>query len=201
MYAEPSRWWSVPELAGRAGVHPATLRPRLAQMRDAGLIRQKSEGSRQLFQPDPTCAVFSEMQGIVTKLTSETREAETILIVEDQEATAQITRILLESWGYRVFGARSGPEALDLLAEDGAGVQLVLTDVIMPGMTGPQLASEILSRRPDLRIVFMSGYPADQLNQPDIAFLPKPFNPSSLSRMIRKELDRPSAGRRYMKGS
>jgi CheY-like chemotaxis protein len=141
------------------------------------------------------------MQGIVTKLTSETRDAETILIVEDQEATAQITRILLESWGYRVLEAHSGPEALDLLSVDGSAVQLVLTDVIMPGMSGPQLAAELLARRPDLRIVFMSGYPADQLNQSDIAFLPKPFNPSSLSRMIRKELDRPCGGRRHMKGS
>jgi CheY-like chemotaxis protein len=201
MYAEPSRWWSVPELAGRAGVHPATLRPRLAQMREAGLLRQKAEGPRQLFQPDPACPVFSEMQGIVTKLTSETRDSETILIVEDQEATAQITRILLESWGYRVFAAHSGHEALDLLTRDGVGVQLVLTDVIMPGMSGPQLASEILARRPDLRIVFMSGYPADHLNQPDIAFLPKPFNPSSLSRMIRKQLDRPASGSRHMKTS
>src|SRR6185369_2752355 len=101
--------------------------------------------------------VFSEMQAIVTKLTAETRDSETILIVEDQEATAQITRILLESWGYRVIEAHSGLEALQVLASDGDGVQLVLTDVIMPGMNGPELASEILTRRPDLRIVFMSG--------------------------------------------
>jgi len=201
MYAEPSRWWSLPELAGRAGLNPATLRGRLAQMRDAGLTRQKVEGGRQWFQPDPACAVFSEMQAIVTKLTAETRDSETILIVEDQEATAQITRILLESWGYRVIEAHSGLEALQVLASDGDGVQLVLTDVIMPGMNGPELASEILTRRPDLRIVFMSGYPSDHLNQPDVAFLPKPFNPSSLSRMIRKELDRPAASRRHMKSS
>jgi CheY-like chemotaxis protein len=201
MYGEPSRWWSLPELAGRAGIAPSSLRARLGQMRDAGLIRQKTEGGRPLFQADPGCAVFAEMQGIVTKLTSEARASETILIVEDQEATAQITRILLESWGYRVLEAHSGPEALDLLSSDGAGVQLVLTDVIMPGMGGTELALEIQSRRPDVRIVFMSGYPADQLNRADVAFLPKPFNPASLSRMIRKELDRFATGRRQMKGS
>jgi CheY-like chemotaxis protein len=201
LYSEPSRWWSLPELAGRAGVNPSTLRGRLSQMRTAGLIRQKTEAGRQCFQPDPSCPVFAEMQGIVTKLIAEARATETILIVEDQEATAQITRILLESWGYRVLESHSGREALDLLSHDGEGVQLVLTDVIMPGMSGPQLASEIFARRPELRIVFMSGYPSDQLNQPDVAFLPKPFNPASLSRMIRKELDRPTNGRRHMKGS
>ena len=195
MYSEPNRWWSVADLAGRAGLSRATLRSRLAEMRAAGLLRQKTESGRQWFQPDPSCPVFAEMQGIVTKLTAKTRDAETILIVEDQEATAQITRILLESWGYTVLEARSGPEALEILSKDGAGVELVLTDVIMPGMTGTQLASEIRSRRPELRFVFMSGYPSDQLNQPDIAFLPKPFNPSSLSRMIRKELDRAPAHR------
>src|SRR3954451_9077362 len=92
LYGEPSRWWTASELAGRAGINPSTLRPRLVQMKEVGLIRQMTEGGRQLFQPDPTCPVFAEMQAIVTKLTSETRDAETILIVEDQEATAQITR-------------------------------------------------------------------------------------------------------------
>ena len=63
------------------------------------------------------------------------------------------------------------------------------------------LGGELLQVRPDLRIVFMSGYPNDQLNRPDAAFLPKPFNPASLSRMVRKELDRPAAVRRNVKSS
>src|SRR5262249_11201 len=71
MYVEPSRWWTIPELAGRAGISPSTLRGRLAQMRAAGLLRQKAESGRQYYQPDPACPVFSEMQGIVTKLTAE----------------------------------------------------------------------------------------------------------------------------------
>jgi two-component system cell cycle sensor histidine kinase/response regulator CckA len=68
-------------------------------------------------------------------------------------------------------------------------------------MTGPQLARELWKLRPGLRVVFMSGYPSEQLNDTDAAFLPKPFNPASLSRMIRKELDRHVNGRRQMKGS
>jgi CheY-like chemotaxis protein len=200
MYAEPSRWWSLHELSGRAGVNPATLRNHLGQLCEAGLLREKSEGGRAWFQPDPACLVYEEMQAIVTKLTSQAAHAETILIVEDQEATAQITRILLESWGYTVLEAHSGAEALEIFERDGDAVELVLTDVIMPGMTGPQLGVELLRRRPDLRMVYMSGYPAGELNQqPNAAFLPKPFNPSSLSRMIRKELDRAPGVRRQMK--
>jgi CheY-like chemotaxis protein len=201
MYAEPSRWWSLPELAGRAGVNAVTLRQHLGRMRDAGLIREKAEDGRPWFQPDPACPVYDEMQAIVTKLTSQTRAAETILIIEDQEATAQITRILLESWGYHVLEAHSGGEALEIFKQDGDAIQLVLTDVIMPGLSGPQIVDELLRQRPALRVVFMSGYPSDQLNQPEAAFLPKPFNPQSLSRMIRRELDRPTNGRRHMKGS
>jgi CheY-like chemotaxis protein len=200
LYGEPSRWWSLSELAGRAGLNPATLRRHLAQLRDAGLISEKSDGGRELFQPNPACPVYAELQAIVTKLTSRTNAAETILIIEDQEATAQITRILLESWGYRVFEAHSGAEALEIFKKDGDAIQLVLTDVIMPGMSGPQIAGELVRQNPGLRVAYMSGYPSDTLNQLDAAFLPKPFNPHSLSRMIRRELDRAVNGRQ-MKGS
>jgi CheY-like chemotaxis protein len=198
IFGEPSRWWSLPELAGRAGMQPASLRSHMIQLREAGVVREKSEGGRPWFQPDPACPVYEEVRTILTKLTAHVDTAETILVVEDQPATAQITRILLESWGYRVLEAHSAEEALGLFQRDGEGIHLVLTDIIMPGMNGPQLASELQQLRPELRIVFMSGYPNEQLNQPDAAFLPKPFNPASLSRMIRKELDRPTA-RRHVK--
>jgi len=64
----------------------------------------------------------------------------------------------------------------------------VLTDVIMPEMNGPELADELLRRKPDVRIVFMSGYPAEHLSQRGSAFLPKPFNPAGLARVIRQQL-------------
>jgi CheY-like chemotaxis protein len=196
MYTEPGRWWSLPELAGRAGIQPLTLRQHLSQMRNAGLIREKAEAGRPWYQPNPACPIFEELQSIVTKLTLQTDAAETILVVEDQPATAQITRILLESWGYRVMEAHSGDEALHLFHQNGDGIHLVLTDVIMPGMTGPQLVGELLRLRPGLRVVYMSGYPTDLFQRSEVAFLPKPFNPASLSRMIRRELDRPAASRR-----
>src|SRR5437868_1960873 len=159
MFGEPSRWWSLPELAGRAGIQPASLRQHMNHLRDAGIVREKAEAGRPWFQPDPACPVFEELRTILSKLTSEADSAETILVVEDQPATAQITRILLESWGYHVLEAHSGEEAVALFSRNGAGVQLVLTDVIMPdGMNGPQLADELRRRNPELRIVFMSGY-------------------------------------------
>jgi CheY-like chemotaxis protein len=189
IFQEPQRWWLLSELAGRAGVTPASLRRHMMALRRAGLIREKTEGRRCWFRADSDCPIFGELQSIVAKLTSRADGVETILVVEDQPATAQITRILLESWGYRVIETHGAREALDAFERYGNGIQLLLTDVIMPDLDGPQLAAELRRRMPDLRIVFMSGYGAGKV-QPDASFLPKPFNPASLSRIIRRELDR-----------
>src|SRR3954447_19089549 len=159
MFGEPSRWWSLPELAGRAGIQPPSLRQHMTHLREAGIIREKAEAGRPWFQPDPACPVFEELRTILSKLTCQADSAETILVVEDQPATAQITRILLESWGYEVLEAHSGEEAVALFSTGGHGIHLVLTDVIMPGMNGAEVASELLRMPPDVRIVFMSGYP------------------------------------------
>jgi two-component system cell cycle sensor histidine kinase/response regulator CckA len=132
--------------------------------------------------------VFYELQSLVTKLAPSGECGETILVVEDQEATAQITRILLESWGYRVIEAHSGPEALGVFDERAQEIHLLLTDVIMPQMTGPELANELSRRKPELRIIFMSGYTDEENLQRGSAFLPKPFNPASLARVVRQQL-------------
>lgn len=197
MFGEPDRWWSMPELAGRAGVQAGSLRQHIAMLREGGMIRERQdENSRTWFQADPECPVFHELRSIVAKLAPAKHGGETILVVEDQPATAQITRILLESWGYRVMEARSGGEAIGIYEHSDGKIDLLLTDVIMPGMNGPQLAEELLRRNPVLRVVYMSGYPSDELKDHTTAFLSKPFNPASLSKMIRKELDRPAVARR-----
>jgi CheY-like chemotaxis protein len=192
IFHEPQRWWSIPELAGRAGMQPASLRQYLSALRSGGVVREKAEEGRAWFQANASCPIFGELESILNKLASAGVGAETILVVEDQPATAQITRILLESWGYRVVEAHSGAEALSVFERDAETIQLLLTDIIMPGLSGPQLADELLSRKPALRVVFMSGYCDAQNAQPGSSFLPKPFNPASLSRTIRKELDRRS---------
>ena len=194
LFGEPERWWSVTELAGRAGMQPATLRKHLACLQQSGIIRERSGGCR-AFQADPGSPVYTELCGIVRKLTADAEGVETILIVEDQPATAQITRILLESWGYRVLEARCTDEAKGLFERHGHQVHLLLTDVTMPGTNGEQLAAELQSLRPDLRVVFMSGSAADHLLDTSAAFLPKPFNPGSLSRMVRRVLDRRASAR------
>jgi CheY-like chemotaxis protein len=190
LYGEPERWWSLTELSGRAGIQPGSVRSHVIHLRDCGIIREKHNDGHHVFQANPASPIYAELQAIVSKLTSKAEASETILVVEDQPATAQITRILLESWGYRVHEAHRASEAFLIFEEHGDSIRLLLTDMIMPEMNGHQLAHELLRRKPSLRIIFMSGYPADEVLPRDTAFLPKPFNPASLSRIVRKELDR-----------
>jgi CheY-like chemotaxis protein len=189
LFREPDRWFSIPELSRRVGVPPGVLRKHLVCFRDSGIVRKTYEAARTWFQPDPGCPVYAEVQSIVHKTTRGSDERETILVVDDQPATTRITCILLESWGYRVLEAPGAREALGVFEQHEGEIHLLLTDVIMPGMTGTQLASELMRRKPGLRVVFMSGYPAHETFPPGTAFLPKPFNPAGLSRTIRRELD------------
>jgi DNA-binding NtrC family response regulator len=116
--------------------------------------------------------------------------AETIMVVDDEPATLKISRILLESWGYTVLEARNASEALHLFEQDHSNIRLVLTDVVMPGMSGPELGELLQEAKPGLKVLYMSGYPNDELMRKHLAFLPKPFNPASLARKIREELDK-----------
>ncbi len=188
MFGEPDRWWSRAELAGCAGVQPHRLQSHLARLLRGGIVRVQTLDGAVRLQPDPDCPIFAELHGMVAKLMP-SLVGKTILVVEDTKATAQITRILLESWGYAVLEAHDSQEALDVSDSHPDEIHLLLSDVNMPGMSGPQLADELMRRRPKLRVVLMSGYPADQLSGTGNAFLPKPFNPASLSQTIRKTLD------------
>ena len=201
LFGEPDRWWSLADLAGRAGIRAGSVRPHLLCLQEAGLIREKQEGGKAWFQADPSCQVYDDLRSIVNKLSTKANGGETILIVEDQPATAQITRILLESWGYQVLEAHTMPEAFETFEKFSSEIHLLLTDVNMPEITGPQLAREFTRRKPNLRVVYMSGYPDDHISAAGAAFLPKPFNPASLSRMVRKELDRMPETAGHMKSS
>ncbi len=88
---------------------------------------------------------------------------ETVLLVEDEDAVREIVRRVLERPGYYVLEASSGPRALALSATWARGIDLLLTDVIMPEMNGPQLAAQLLVLRPGLRVLYASGYAADAL--------------------------------------
>jgi CheY-like chemotaxis protein len=126
--------------------------------------------------------------------------AETILVVEDQDEVRRFAVAVLKRFRYRTLEARSGGDAL-LAAETHSGpIHLMLTDVVMPGMTGKQLAERLLPLRPDMKVVYMSGYTADVLTRQGLSdsgtgYLQKPFTPQALAQKIRSSLgeSRPAA--------
>jgi DNA-binding NtrC family response regulator len=108
-------------------------------------------------------------------------------VVEDEPALGRIVARILSQGGYRVLSAASGPEALELDRDQGC--DLLLTDVIMPGMSGPRLAELLAARHPGLPVLFMSGYSNGLLGSthvldPDIAFIEKPFTADDLLRRV-----------------
>jgi two-component system, cell cycle sensor histidine kinase and response regulator CckA len=119
--------------------------------------------------------------------------SETILVVEDQEAVRRLASVVLRHCGYRVLEAANGADALVLLERYRDPVHLLLTDVVMPGMTGPELAGRIRAIHPDIKVVCMSGYMTEALDGwgvhgGEVAFIGKPFTPASLANEVRKVL-------------
>lgn len=115
---------------------------------------------------------------------------ETILVVEDEEAVRQFTETLLEELGYRVLAADNGEHALETSEQFSGKIDLLLTDVVMPGIQGPQLARELLVKRPGIPILYVSGYTdpkilADLHLEERMAFLQKPFSRDALREKIR----------------
>jgi two-component system cell cycle sensor histidine kinase/response regulator CckA len=112
---------------------------------------------------------------------------ETILLVEDDAAVRRVAAALLEKKGYRVLQAEGGTQALEVSAQ--GKVHLLLTDVMMPGMSGPEVASALKSKWPALRVLFMSG----TANDPNLKnFIHKPFSLENLSKRVREVLDQPA---------
>lgn len=122
--------------------------------------------------------------------------SETILLAEDDPQVRHLTHVLLEALGYRVLDAEGGEEALRRFREHQDSVQLLLTDVTMPGMNGRELAEQVLALQPRVRILFMSGYTADAAPlegglKAIGALLTKPFTPDELGHKVREVLDEP----------
>lgn len=129
------------------------------------------------------------------------RGTETVLLVEDQEEIRKLAQMILKSHGYNVVAAENGGEAL-LFSERHAGpIHLMLTDVLMPGMTGQELADRLRPLRPEMKVAFMSGYIGNGIVQPGTleagaGFLAKPFSPEALATKVREVLGPPrSAGK------
>jgi two-component system cell cycle sensor histidine kinase/response regulator CckA len=121
------------------------------------------------------------------------RGTETILLVEDDEQLRILTEGILTRLGYRVLAAPCGADALRLSEQHSGTIHVLLTDVVMPGMSGRQLAEKIVASRPDTRALFMSGYTDEAIVhhgvlEPGVSFLQKPITPDSLARKIREVL-------------
>ncbi|MDH7474220.1 MAG: response regulator, partial [Anaerolineae bacterium] len=122
---------------------------------------------------------------------------ETILLVEDAEPVRDMARRILAYKGYTVLEACDGEEALRLSAAYEGPIHLLVTDVVMPGgMSGRQLAERLSATRPEMRVLYMSGYTDNAivhhgLLEPGIAFLQKPFTPDTLALKVREALDAP----------
>jgi PAS domain S-box-containing protein len=122
------------------------------------------------------------------------RGTETILLVEDSDSLREVTREFLEMEGYQVMEACNGEDALDVARTHEGPIHLVLTDVLMPGMSGPDLAREVLQIHAETRILFMSGYTADAIAHhgvldEGISLLEKPFTRSILTQRVRQTLN------------
>jgi PAS domain S-box-containing protein len=119
---------------------------------------------------------------------------ETVLLVEDEPAVRRIAQIALERQGYSVLVAAGGREAIELETAHEGTIDLLLTDLVMPGMGGLELAQELSQRRPGLAVLLMSGYSDDPvlrrgITDPDMAFLQKPFALAALAAKVRSVLD------------
>jgi hypothetical protein len=119
---------------------------------------------------------------------------ETILLVEDDEAVRRVTKMTLEEMGYTVIEAMNGEQAIELLREKRGGVQLVITDVIMPGLSGVDVEQALREIEPGIKVLFVSGYAVDVLSQKGVSsgsinFMAKPLRLQAFSRKIREVLE------------
>ena len=121
------------------------------------------------------------------------RGAESILVADDEPVVLILTKVILRNYGYNVLLAKNGEEAIEVHRASGP-VDLVLTDVIMPQMTGSELMHELKQESKDLRCVLMSGYDHEQIQKHGVKdlgcdYLRKPFTPEALLRKVRHTLD------------
>jgi PAS domain S-box-containing protein len=122
------------------------------------------------------------------------RGSETILLVEDEAGVRMLARTVLEAKGYTVLEARHSEEALALSGQHAGPIHLMVSDVVMPGMSGRELAERVKSARPNMKVLYVSGYTDDAVVRHGVlesgtAFLQKPFTPNALARKVRETLD------------
>lgn len=169
-----------------------------------GIVRQ-SEGHIWLYsEPDAGTTFkiyFPRTDGLPEpvsprKAPRSMRGAETVLLVEDEDQVRTVTAEMLRKFGYHVLEARSPGEALLISEQHPVTIHILLTDVIMPKMNGRQLAERIAAARPNIRVIYMSGYTDNVITHhgvldSDVAFVQKPLTPEPLLAKVRQVLDAP----------
>jgi two-component system, cell cycle sensor histidine kinase and response regulator CckA len=150
-----------------------------------------------IYLPRREALVFDESQAVPDR--AFTQGVETILLVEDEDAVRRMLREVLTSAGYRVLEAGHGADAINQWGSHLRGIDLLVTDIVMPVMNGLRLAEELRNRRPNLKVIFMSGHAEEVINQqsgpnPTPEILQKPFVPDVLVRKVREILDTPRTG-------
>jgi two-component system, cell cycle sensor histidine kinase and response regulator CckA len=120
----------------------------------------------------------------------DTAGSETVLVAEDDDGVRALVELVLSRSGYRVLGARDGFEALRIVERETRPIDLLLTDMVMPRMKGPELAEALADTQPGMRVLYMSGYADGMLPNGNAAtVVPKPFSEETLVRMVRAALD------------
>jgi two-component system cell cycle sensor histidine kinase/response regulator CckA len=124
------------------------------------------------------------------------RGSETILMVEDEDAVRELAVNVLRGYGYDVLESATPQDAIRIGEDRQKHIDLLLTDVVMPGMSGRNVAEHLIFLRPELKVLYMSGYTDDAILhhgvlQAGVAFIQKPFTPEALARKIREVLDTP----------
>jgi two-component system, cell cycle sensor histidine kinase and response regulator CckA len=166
-----------------------------------GIVKQSGGYIRVMSRPDEGTS-FEIMLPLVEEHAQPVREAvqtgvdgqgETVLVTEDEDAVRSLASRILRKRGYLVLEARHGSEALDIARSHEGRIDLLLTDVVMPVMGGRELGEQLVKLRPDIKVVFMSGYTGDTLLQRGMkessAFLEKPFTPDGLATVVREALE------------
>ena len=151
--------------------------------------------SVKLYFPEVSAAAaFGPSAELQTATRSAKRGSETILLVEDEEAVRGLACRILEKQGYRVIPAQHGRDAMEIATREQGQIDLVLTDVVMPGMNGRGLVERLSGIRPSIKSLYMSGYTDDDIIrrgfiEPRKSFLQKPFTSDALLQTVRKVLD------------
>lgn len=143
--------------------------------------------------------VTERAEGLKPALPTENpaRGSETILLVEDAKMVRDLAIDILESSGYKVLEAANGRDALKVSGESNGPIHFLLTDVVMPGMSGRELANRLVALHPEMRVLYMSGYTEDTIVhhgvlEEGINFIEKPFTPEGLAHKVREVLDAPA---------